>query len=622
MARPDALDRTNPPSDRDLSPYSGYTREHWAAIADAMLLAMRPHFSPDRAGFRLAGRTSHYGPDSDALEGFARSLLLASARLAGEGGDDPHGFAEFYAAGLAAGVTPGRPTSWPRIDVVGQAKVEAAVLCLALHLSRPWLWDRLDDATRQRFVDWLAPTRTEEYPPMNWAWFQLMGQGFLASVGADFNAERVSWGLGVHESCYRGGGWYADGTERAYDHYNGWAFHTLPLLWAEVAPHLCPDDLRAAWRARLSEFLHDGVHLIGGNGAPMIQGRSLLYRFAAAAPLWVGALTGATDLPPGLLRRGASGMLTYFVDAGAIDERGLVPLGFHGEYLPMLQDYSGPGSPYWVSLGMLGLALPADHAVWTAREEPLPVETGDFLRPVAAPGWLLSGTASDGIVRLVNHGTDHAHAGDVVTDAPLYAHLAYSTHTFPVLDAGPADNAVVLRDAAGRPSHRTGFQALRCDVADGVGVGISRGVVHWIDQADDDHDHGSGRRGVVSAGPEVTLMSVVRDGDEVRVALVGPESAASVSRVDFLGWPGGRGVPTEVVPLRGLSESSVSAPGEGPMGEFTVRSCAGPGAVDGVYAALVRLGDAVGRAAPTLEVDAEAVEVTWPDGRCVRVTIP
>lgn len=615
------------------SPLSGYTRAHWEVLADDLLLATRPHFSPDHAGLYLAGRHSRYGVHSDALEGYARTFLLAAARVAGEQGGDPHGLMAWYAEGLRAGVTPGHPHAWPRADENPQSKVEAAILCYALHLSRPWLWDHLDEGTRARVVDWLSPTGTEDYPPINWVWFQLMAQGFLHSVGADARQDRIDGGLDVHEACYRGDGWYADGTERAFDHYNGWAFHTYPLLWAQmVGPELCPPHLNAASRDRLRLFLDDFVHMIGGNGAPMIQGRSLLYRFSAAVPLWVGAMTGATDLAPGLLRRAASGMVRYFVDAGAVDHRGIVPLGFHGEYLPMLQSYSGPGSPYWVSHGMLGLALPADHPVWTAPEEPLPVERHDFVRPVRSPGWLLSGTRGDGIVRLVNHGTDHAHAGDVVTDAPMYTHVGYSTHTFPSLSTDPGDNAVLLLDAAGRPSHRAGFERLRCEVRTGehgdgdatvgVGVGVSRGRVHWIDWASDtSFDHGSGRGGPTVTGPVMTLVSLVRGPDEVRVAIIGPQGAAEVQRVEFRGWPVTQGVHACLSPIRALGEPiREAAPEPGPMGPFAVDVCSAPLASDGVHAALIRLGSH-GDGTPRLDgITATSVSVSWADGQTSSVS--
>lgn len=88
------------------APYTGMTRDSWAATADGLLLALRPWTSPDHARIELPGQPSAYGPDSDSLEAFARSFLLAAIRLHGEHGNDPHGVAEWYAAGLRAGTDP------------------------------------------------------------------------------------------------------------------------------------------------------------------------------------------------------------------------------------------------------------------------------------------------------------------------------------------------------------------------------------------------------------------------------------------------------------------------------------------------------------------------------------
>ncbi|MGX9899107.1 DUF2264 domain-containing protein [Arthrobacter sp. SA17] len=224
--------------------------------------------------------------------------------------------------------------------------------------------------------------------------------------------EDIHAGLAIHDSLYRGGGWFADGPERAYDHYVGWAFQVYPQVWALMAPDNPRVIARKAMDAeRLVDFLDDAAHLVGANGAPLIQGRSLIYRFAAAAPFWAGELAGNTRLAPGLSRRAASGMLDYFVRNGGIDSNGLLSVGWHGQYPGMKQSYSGAGSPYWAAKGMMGLALPADHRVWTAVEEPLPVEAGNTRRIIAAPGWNVSGTVADGVVRVANHGTDHANQG-------------------------------------------------------------------------------------------------------------------------------------------------------------------------------------------------------------------
>jgi hypothetical protein len=106
-------------------------------------------------------------------------------------------------------------------------------------------------------------------------------------------------------------------------------------------------------------------------------------------------------------------------------------MGWYREFLPMAQPYSGPGSPYWASKGFLGLLLPANHPVWTAREEPMPVERDDFCRAMPEPGFLVRGTRADGVVRVSSHKSDHYPFLGEQGDDPHYRKLAYSTHTGP-----------------------------------------------------------------------------------------------------------------------------------------------------------------------------------------------
>lgn len=612
------------------APYTGLTRESWAATADQLLLALRPWSSPDHARIDLPGPPSAYGPDSDSLEAFARSFLLAAIRLHGEHGNDPQGLAEWYAEGLRAGTDPAAPNAWPRPDQLGQAKVEACSIALGLHLSRPWLWDRLTDPDRERIVAWLGTVVGEQYPPINWVWFQIVVETFLKSVGGPWSAVDIESGLAVHESLYRDHGWYADGPERAYDHYNGWALHVYPLLWATMDPSLADPELVLAWRQRLAAYLRTAVHLIGGNGSPLIQGRSLTYRFAAAAPLWMGALTDATDVPPGLIRRAASGMLAHFLDRDVPDEHGLLNLGWYGEWPRIAQSYSGPGSPYWAVKGMLGLMLPVDHPVWTAPEEPLPVETGDFTLDIPVPGWTASGTKADGVVRIVNHGTDHSVEGDRRADSPLYARLAYSTHTMPPLDAaawsGAVENSVAIVHPEYGLSHRNGFTTLRS--------GVSVASAHWV-RTDEDKspEHGSGRGGSVIAGPQLLVGSLLHGSHEVRAVVV--EGHVDPGwELEISGWPlSGAEPPAETVEgakarvAAGGLVSTVAADN----GEWQpqVRSLPEASAVGNytaipfvrrfpegrtVHFAVVTLAETP-EPLPRVTVEGTTVRAEWPDGR-------
>ncbi|MET7452079.1 DUF2264 domain-containing protein [Streptomyces sp. NPDC005574] len=552
-----------PPDDRVLSPRTGFTRAHWEAAADSLLAAVEPYAAEGGALYHLpGGRVSWSGRLSDGLEGYARTLLLAALRR------DENAL-ERYAEGLAAGVG----GVWPRIEDRSQPLVEAASIAFALRITREQLWDRLDDRVRGRAAAWLGDALSAEPWPCNWELFPVTVGGFLQEIGHEPDASRkaVDRGLERIEEWYAGDGWYSDGPGRAFDYYNGWAMHLYPVLHAWLAGDTRLLDL---YGGRLFRHLEDYARLFGADGAPMRQGRSLTYRFATTAPLWLGQLTGRTPLSPGETRRLASGALRYFLDRGAVDSRGLLSLGWHGPDESVLQGYSGPASPYWASKGFLGLLLPADHPVWTATEEPGPAERADAVTPVAPPNWLVQSTCSDGLVRLHNHGSE-----DVRYD-PHYTRLAYSTVTAP---SASYDNSVIVGGDPGR----TGIEPL------GVGDG-------W---AASRHRAGGGAR--------VTTVVLAHGAAEVRAHRV--TGAAQGTPVRVTGWAAGDGVRAELRPAVGLA------------GDLTGE--AGPDTEGGtLFVALARL-TAEPAPAPLTETvslrvnEAGELEVDWLDGPALRVRL-
>jgi hypothetical protein len=674
---PASVGAPHAPDATGVSPCTGWTRDTWLALADRLLAGARPYASPGHARITPPGPAGGYGRDVDGLEGFARTFLLAGFRLAGERGADPGNLAEWYAQGLAAGTDPHAPDRWVRLEEHPQAKVEAASIALILDLTRPWIWDRLDSGVQERVVDYLAPAVGDDtYPRINWVWFRAVVQTFLRSVGGPWSADDVAADLATHDTFARADGWMADGADRSFDHYVGWALHLYPVLWARMAGATELGDAAARTRdvERLDRYLTDAVHLVGADGSPLLQGRSLVYRFAAAAPFWVGAMAEVPSVGPGLLRRAASGVVRHFADAGAPDERGLLTLGWHDAWPRLAQSYSGPGSPYWASKGLLGLALPADHPVWTATEEPLPVETGDTLRAIRAPGWVVAGTRADGIVRVLNHGTDHADEGSTTGDSPLYAGLGYSTATAPLLDdaawTDPLDGAVTLVDAAGRASHRTGFRTLVTRVDDGaadtgtldadradagtraVGVAASRVAAHWLTPAADQQRHGSGLAGEATDAGTLVVASLARGPWELRVVRV--EEAAEGVRLRVGGWPvtgpgsastsgtgtavarAGRLTSALAVALgEPLDAGTASRTGASPLGDPALVPWLDLAVRPGTWAAVLVTLDARADAradspatAPTAAAavtdgpDGVVVAVTWPDGVRTRTPLP
>ncbi|GAB3001797.1 DUF2264 domain-containing protein [Saccharothrix stipae] len=605
--------------DRGLSPRTGYTRAHWETAADALLTGAWRWASAGGARLDLPGPASGSGARSDGLEGFARTMLAAVYRVAGAGGDDPRGWLVRYADGLDAGTrTPGADDaeSWPVIrdhHVRGQPLVEAASVALALRVSRPWLWDRLDEAVRDRVESWLRDALHALPAPNNWYLFPYSVAGFLESVGrGDADTARVRHrALELLEAWYRGQGWYSDGDGRAFDHYNGWALHLYPVLDAHLAGTTTPHG------DRLREHLSGFSLLFGGDGAPIHQGRSLTYRFAAGAAVALGAVTGHTPLAPGVSRRLLSGCLRYFLDRGAVDDRGLLALGWHGPYAPVVQHYSGPASPYWASKAFVCLLAGPDDPLWTDVERDAPVEERDRVLSLSAPGFLVHTTAADGIARLHNHGSDHVRPGHAETadgDDPHYGRFAYSTRTGPTPAGNPVDNhfAVVCR---GLPGVRRRIHPLGAGHGDGWGWAAS-----WY-------------RPVFPGGsPLVPVLRVesavvARGPFELRVhRVVGAPAGAGV---ELTGWAVGRDEPlrSALHPLHGwdFADEAVAPGGTAFTPSARVPRLRGTTTGTSVHAALAVLTAEPGPPDLTdvvtvVAAGSDAVEVHWSDGRVTLVS--
>ncbi|MEU2245923.1 DUF2264 domain-containing protein [Streptomyces sp. NPDC019224] len=584
------------------SPYTGRIRADWEQAADRLLFAVRPYASPRHSRIDLPGsRPSWSGPLSDGLEGYARTWLLASLRIAGARGEDPCGHLGRYAEGLAAGTSDpaGSPDAWPRMVGTPQAVVESASVALGLRLTRPWLWEALDDRTRQRAVDWLLPALAPSPVNNNWWLFGLTVAGFLQEAGIETDRARrtIDRALERIEDWYLGDGWYSDGPNRSFDHYNAWAMHFYPVLHA----HLAGDrDLLDRYGPRLHRHLDDYSRMFGADGAPVPFGRSLTYRFAAAAAPWLGALTGHTPLTPGATRRLASGTLRYFLDRGAVDRDGLLTLGWHGAHEPMIQPYSGPASPYWASKGFLGLLMPPDHPVWTADEEPLPAETEDAVTTLGPTGMLLQSTAADGLVRLHNHGSNHV--GD--DEDPGYARFAYSTRSGPTHGDAERDNhfALILD---GEPTRRL--------TADPLGTGPGRAV-----SAHTPHP-----------GVRVVSAILVHGRAEVRAHLV--TDAPDGTPVRQTGWARcDRTVTAQLHPVHGYATGVRRLPGGPTMFGETSELLAVDGVTTGPRSLFVALASLTGEADPApvstladIRVHSpHEIHVTWHDGTTAVLRIP
>lgn len=455
-----------PPEDRLLSPYTGLTRAHWIAAARDLVTSAVRYRSAGGARLDLPGRPSRQGVAVDGLEGFARTFQLVALLGVADDSAQTRQLVAAYLAGLAAGTDPrdGAGEAWGPIGHVdspgGQPQVEAAGIALSLHLSREVTWERLDPPVQDAVAAWLGGILDKEPSPNNWYLFPLTVASFLEAVGRgdDLTRQVVGRGLALIDQWYRGRGWYSDGDGEAYDHYVGWALHLYPMMHA----HLRGDSaLAARLGERLEEFLHTFARTFDRDGAPLYLGRSMTYRTAAGAAVALGAVTGRSPLSPGQSRRLLSATLRHFLTREVRRDGILVP-GWYGPHEPTVQRYSGPASPYWASKGFFGLLAAEESPLWTAVEEPLPTDAQDTVEVIAPVGLLLQTTASDGIVRVHNHGSDNLRPfeADAGVPDPLYARYGYSTRTGPTAVHNPSDNdiQILFRDrwSARRRIHRAG----------------------------------------------------------------------------------------------------------------------------------------------------------------------
>jgi hypothetical protein len=628
-------------------------RGAWQALADRLLAGAARYASPTGALLDFPGPASASGRWSDGLEGYARTFLLAAFRLRGAGGVDPHGLVERYASGLRAGVDPSSPERWPTVAERRQVVVEAASIAIALSETRPWLWDLLDDTDRQRVVAWLAGVVGTSGYTNNWIWFQNVIEAFLAEVGGPWNQADLDRNLEIQERLYIGDGWYSDGAgptgvRQSFDYYAGWAWHVYPLLESRIRG----TQLSSLHQDRLASFLVQARELVGTTGAPLLQGRSITYRFAMLAPFWAGAVAGVSPLSSGETRRLANGVLEHFLAAGSVTDDRLT-IGWHREFRPVRQLYTGSASPYWASKGMLGLLLPDDHPEWTSTS-PARDREAVSVRSLAAPGWLVVNSETDGVVRVLNHGSDgmKGPAGTVRADNPFYERIGFSNVTSPELSpaaiAEPLESHVALLDSTGAPSHRDAIER----VHQGATVAVSRSRVHWLDRQDSDAAGWASLR----TGPVVTCASVVHGVHELRLAwwthaVTDPRPVAALDadsawptdpgpwRFRIGGWAlpvreptaesdGGTatradGLTTTVLPVRGLLHVGTTVrTGSNPFAPVSITPWAAGTAPTGegeMVAALVVLSgepaNVDAAVVSAVDVGADSITVRWRDGR-------
>ncbi|HEU5098760.1 MAG TPA: DUF2264 domain-containing protein, partial [Roseiflexaceae bacterium] len=186
-------------------------------------------------------------------------------------------------------------------------------------------------------------------------------------------------------------------------------------------------------------------------------GRSLSYKFARlGAPLLAYRL-GCWPHAPGMLRRLVGRHLRWYLDRGAARADGTLRQSLTGAgSLAVREPYISTGATYWAMLAFAGLwSLPDDDPFWSADEQPLPVERGDFVKVFPQPGWVLSGTHATGAVQRFNAGS----TGHYTAKYDKFLYSSAAPFDVGLADGAPAPDSMLCLTDGQAIGHRAGSLA-------------------------------------------------------------------------------------------------------------------------------------------------------------------
>ncbi|MFW6153933.1 MAG: DUF2264 domain-containing protein [Planctomycetota bacterium] len=420
------------PDDRSTAPYTGYTREHWIEILTRLARGVlpcvdretgMPTLPGDPAETALPDQLVNPGGPFEALERTMMIMALymhVTGKTTVEGADGD--IADLYRRGIATNLESVRQTPpGRRRRFIGTGGT------LSMLIAGEYLYEPLDDETKQGVNEELERFTHRRCNESNLLLFSMMPAPLLDRLGVDYDRGALEGYFDRILSMYRGDGWFIDGWNRQFDHYNYWGFqfylHALMVY-----------DER--WRARYAERIREITRAheasvpfwYGRDGGPIPKGRSLNYRFATLSGLAMAQVSGLNALAPGQARRIASGCLKYFWEHGCQNDRRLLSIGFRGSNAAVGEDYTDTGAPYWAATGLMALLLPADHPFWTDREQAIPADTPGVKRcAVRGAQMVLKADGDRGEARAIVAGESFLHRNVWQAGTKFYRHAFSSS---------------------------------------------------------------------------------------------------------------------------------------------------------------------------------------------------
>jgi hypothetical protein len=313
------------------------------------------------------------------LEAFARTLSGIAPWLNTEGGSKEeialrNQYREWSlkAIGNAVDSTSKDYMVW---DQGGQPLVDASFFALAL-IRCPWLWEHLDNSTKNNVVAVLLKTRSIVPVYSNWLLFTGMIEAFFCKYDLPYDKVRIEYGVREFANhWYVGDGMFSDGNNFAVDYYN--SFVIQPYLAAIVNVVSSKANTYNWFAPKLDKinkrYAEIQERMINADGSYPATGRSIIYRGGAFQHLADMALRKQlpTSLKPAQVRGALTAVIKKTLDAnGTYDKDGWLTIGVAGNQPDLADVYNNTGSLYLCTAIFLPLGLPDTDDFWSAPAEP------------------------------------------------------------------------------------------------------------------------------------------------------------------------------------------------------------------------------------------------------------
>ena len=256
-----------------------------------------------------------------------------------------------------------------------QPLVDVAYLAESFLLAPEVTWEKLDNITKQRYIESFQKIRILEPYNNNWLLFNGIIECFFIMIGMEPDRNKMYDIAKKINNFYVGDGWYSDGPVFAMNYYNSFVIHPMFIHMLEIMEKNkieVPISSRLALE-RMQRFNVILERLISPEGTFPAFGRSIVYRMAVFQTLSLSVWK--YELPKNLKYGSVRAALTkvlnnMFKINGNFNEGGYLSLGFAGHQPYVSNNYSNNGSCYITSLIFLVLGLPSNHPFWTDPPKP------------------------------------------------------------------------------------------------------------------------------------------------------------------------------------------------------------------------------------------------------------